>query len=404
MTIEQKRALLVTLQQKAVALDSKAKQENRDLTVDEQKEFDSIFNESDSLRAEIVNDEERAAKLAGLNSYLNEPVTPQQQVPAVEVPSNEAYRSVGEWMNAERRSMSMGNAGSGGIIVPEQFREEILSMGLSKSIVRQRAMVIPAGDPPDAKITIPMLNQGSNGIYAGMDMVWIDEGGTKADTTPKFSSVELEPKELGGSTIITDKLLRNAPALSAWLKSMFESIVTGKEDYQFLRGNGVGCPIGILGCAAEKEIIRTTASAIVFDDIANMLTAFLADSWGKGVWVANQSIIPQLLAITDSAGNSLFIQGDVTKGISSTLFGIPIVFNGKTPVLGSKGDLMLCDMSYYIIKDGSGPYFATSEHVYFTTNKTVVKMFKLVDGAPWVKVPLLLEDATTTVSPFVALK
>ena len=134
-----------------------------------------------------------------------------------------------------------------------------------------------------------------------------------------------------------------------------------------------------------------------------MLTALPADSWGGAVWIANQTVLPQIINLVDAAGNSIYIQGDITKSIPSTLFGIPIIFNGRTPTLGNKGDLMLCDLSYYLIKDGSGPYFASSEHVYFTTNKTVVKMFTMVDGAPWVKSTLLLEDGSTTVSPFVVL-
>jgi len=241
-------------------------------------------------------------------------------------------------------------------------------------------------------------------IWAGMDMQWIDEGGTKADTTPEFSYIELEPKELGGSTIITEKLLRNAPALSSFLQTKYRMMVSGKEDYAFLRGNGVGKPQGVIGCAAEKVITRNTASQVLYADIRNMLTALYAESWGKAVWVANQTTLPYIINLVDAAGNTLFIQGDATRNIPSTLFGLPIVFTGKTPVLGTKGDLILCDFSYYVIKDGSGPYFATSEHVYFTTNKVVVKMYNLVDGAPWVKSTLQLEDGSTTVSPIVVLQ
>jgi HK97 family phage major capsid protein len=95
--------------------------------------------------------------------------------------------------------------------------------------------------------------------------------------------------------------------------------------------------------------------------------------------------------------------GDITKKVPASLFGLPIVFTGKTPVLGSTGDLMLIDFSYYLIKEGSGPYIASSEHVYFTTNRTVVKCFTMIDGQPWVKTPLTLEDGSTTVSPYVVL-
>jgi HK97 family phage major capsid protein len=396
MTLEEKRSKLVTLQGKATAINSKP-----ELSADDKKDLDAILNEAEGLRAELIEDEKRAAKISGLNEYLTKPVT--STAPTTTAAPTGEYRNLGEWF-MERRQMSVGVPSTGGLLVPEQFRETILSLSGESAIVRPRANVIAAGDPPDAKITIPVFNQGgANGVYGGMSMVWIDEGGTKADTTPEFTEVELEPKELGGSTIITDKLLRNAPALSSWLSMQYKTLVAGKEDYVFLRGNGVGQPQGILTASGRKTVNRNTASSVLYVDVRSMLTALPADSWNSAVWVANQSVLPQIINLVDAAGNTLFMVGDITKKVPSTLFGLPVVFTGKTPTLGNTGDLMLVDFSYYLIKEGSGPYIASSEHVYFTTNKTVVKCFTMVDGQPWVKSPLTLEDGSTTVSPYVIL-
>jgi HK97 family phage major capsid protein len=64
--------------------------------------------------------------------------------------------------------------------------------------------------------------------------------------------------------------------------------------------------------------------------------------------------------------------------------------------------VLLADWNYYLIKDGSGPFVAASEHVHFTKNKTVIKMFWNVDGAPWMQAPIKEENGWQ-VSPFVAL-
>jgi HK97 family phage major capsid protein len=63
---------------------------------------------------------------------------------------------------------------------------------------------------------------------------------------------------------------------------------------------------------------------------------------------------------------------------------------------------VLADWSYYLIKDGSGPFVAASEHVYFLNNKTVIKIFWNVDGTPWLNAPFTEENGYQ-VSPFVAL-
>ena len=74
------------------------------------------------------------------------------------------------------------------------------------------------------------------------------------------------------------------------------------------------------------------------------------------------------------------------------------------PALGSKGDLVLADLSYYMIKDGSGVFVDLSEHIYFTSDKSVFRVIWNVDGNAWLTEPLKLEgSSTSTVSPFVVL-
>ena len=91
-------------------------------------------------------------------------------------------------------------------------------------------------------------------------------------------------------------------------------------------------------------------------------------------------------------------------GMPPTLMGIPVLFHERSVALGTAGDLILADLSYYLIKEGSGPFVMASEHVYFTSNRTVIKVFWNVDGAPWLSEPIPLEgSAANTVSPFVVL-
>jgi HK97 family phage major capsid protein len=124
---------------------------------------------------------------------------------------------------------------------------------------------------------------------------------------------------------------------------------------------------------------------------------------GSPVWIASQTTIPQLATIADAASRNIWVES-AAPGIPPTLIGIPVLFHDRSVALGTAGDLVLADLSYYLIKDGSGPFVAASEHVYFTSNKTVVKIFMNVDGKPWLNEPLPLEGSTSnTVSPFIVL-
>jgi HK97 family phage major capsid protein len=179
------------------------------------------------------------------------------------------------------------------------------------------------------------------------------------------------------------------------------------EDHEFLTGNGVGGPLGILNAGAAYEVARTTASTIVFDDIVAMLSRLLRRG-GAPVWMASQSIMPKLLALRNLSGSpaigdgALVYQPSLQPGIPDMLLGYPVIWHERSPQLGTAGDLVLADLSYYLIKDGSGPFVASSEHVKFRENKTVFKIFWNVDGQPWLTAPFKQEGGYE-VSPFVAL-
>ena len=117
--------------------------------------------------------------------------------------------------------------------------------------------------------------------------------------------------------------------------------------------------------------------------------------------MASQTTLPQLANMHD-AGNHLIWVPNNLPGIPGSLMGIPVVMNNRSNTLGNQGDLMLVDLSYYYIKDGSGIFVSSSEHVEFLNNKTVIKVFWNVDGQPAITSPLQDENGTQ-ISPFVEL-
>ena len=323
---------------------------------------------------------------------------------------NQAARGRGmdprlNYVEFEQREQSFGVGAEGGFAIPNQFRPELMQVGIQNAIVRPRARVIPAGSPPDSSVTMPALNQTSS-PYGGVTVSWIDEGETKPETSFTLKEITLTPHEVAAHTIVTDKLLRNWAAADSVLTSLFRAAMVGAEDYAFLRGTGVGQPLGVINAPATKTVARGTASTIVYADLRGMINELIDNNDGaQPVFIASPKTKTQLMAIVDpGTAGTLIWQFDARTGMPGTLMGYPLVFNARSPGLGNTGDLMLVDLSYYLIKDGSGPFVDASPHVYFTTNKTVFKCFWNVDGQPWLDAPMALEgDTTHTVSPFVVL-
>ncbi len=383
----------------------------RALTGEERGTFETRMTEITTLATDIASLRQLEAAAAELDAGEGREAIIDPAGEGTDEPTT-PFRNFGEFVRCvrfgpeteEERAFSMTTGAEGGILIPDQFLSDIQALKPEEAIVRPRAMVIPAGDPPDAKISLPALKQGADGVYGGVEVVWIAEGAEKPETDAKLEEIILDPQEVAAHSTLSDKLIRNAPAASPFVSNLLRGAIINSEDYAFLRGDGVGKPKGILLADALLTVTRNTASDVKFADISTMLSYLLPDSWGSALWVANVSTLPKLVQLADAAGNSIFIAGDASKGIPATLLGIPIRFTGKTPTLGNEGDLMLTDFSYYLIKDGSGPFVSASEHVYFKNNKTVIKAFWNVDGQAWPSEALTLEDGSTEVSPFVALK
>lgn len=322
-----------------------------------------------------------------------------------------SHRNFGEFIHDARfqpdklRALEMGVGAAGGFTVPDQFVGEIFAVTPESSIVRPRATMVPGLDTsPDAASEIPALDH-TAGTHGGITVSWIGEGVEKPETEPEFIQIKLDPQELAGHLIVTDKLLRNNAAnLSVFLEKTFREAIFAAEDDAFLNGNGVGLPLGVLNSPARIQVARAGANAFAYADVAGMLAAFTPDSWLRGVWVINLSVLPQLMVMVDAGNHRVFEGKDNMRGLPPSLIGIPVIFTGRVPPLGTTGDVMLCDFSYYLLKQGFGPAVAASQHPLFKQNKTIVKAFHNVDGQPWVQAPITLEDGVTTVSPFVVLE
>lgn len=412
MTLDELRSKLKEAVARMDALINKADEEKRDLTAEEETEYNSLDVSLDKMKADIAKRE----KLESEKAELAAPKKVIRMAATYKAENDEEFRNVGEFIYAacfspsdkrlaqyyEQREQSMGVGAKGGFAIPTQFLSTLLSVTPQEAIFRPRCRVIPAGDPPDAEIAIPALNQGAaENMYGGATVKWIGEGGTKGETDIDLKLITWKPNEVAAYVVLTDKLLRNWQAASAVISDQLRKAIIAAEENAFYNGTGVGQPLGVLRSPARRDYNRATASQIAFADIVGMYARLYRAT--SPVWIASQTTIPQLATIADAGNNNLWVQ-NAAPGLPPSLMGIPVLFHDRSVALGTAGDLMLADLGYYIIKDGSGPFIAASEHVYFTSNKTVIKIFWNVDGRPWLDEPIPLEGATTnTVSPFVVL-
>ena len=307
-------------------------------------------------------------------------------------------------VDLETRALSATAGGSGGFLVPSEFSEQLLGIITQEAVIRPRCRVVPAStDHPDASIDMPTLDySGSKGTLAGVVMCWTGEGSAKTETEPAFASILLNPRELSGYTVVTDKLLRNSGA-GAILQSLFAQAIVATEEAAFFAGNGIGKPLGVLGHACTINVVRTGAG-IVYEDLIAMLAALKPGS--RAIWLASQSCLPDLLSLRLAAGtgNTPIWIPSALPGVPDTLLGRPIYFPEFSPAVGTEGDLVLADFGFYGVKDGVGVR-ADVGHFgdLFKENRSAIRCYKAVDGQPLLSTPIELANGSV-VSPFVVLQ
>ena len=381
------------------------------MTAEQQAEFKDLQAEIDGLKAQLAAMDQLEANNAYLDGPAKPPVHPVDMSVQDTKLDDGGFKNIGELAHCLKFGDSKGRiknlaTSDVGVLIPPAFSQTILQLNPEEEIIAPRANVIPAGTPPDAEFTIPYLQQGADGALGGVELTWTAEGKTVSDVNdPVLKDLTLKPFEVSGMATINNKTLTNWGACGAFIQSMLRQAFVSGRDMKFLRGSGVGCPLGIVNAPGKITITRDTSAVIKYEDIVTMLGRMLPEALNGAFFLASLTALPNLMQLSDSSGRLIMVNGDATKGIPATLAGLPLKFTGKLPTIGNEADLILVNPNpYYLVKEGSGPFLAISEHVKFTSNKTVFKIVANIDGQPWVKDPLKLEDGETTVSPYVILK
>lgn len=293
----------------------------------------------------------------------------------------------------------------GGFLVPEEFRAELLQLSLEASIVRSRARVIPMNA---LKLRMPTIDSNTNvgSVHGGMVAYWTEESAELVESQARFGSILLEAQKLTGLSAVPNELLMDAPGFEAFVMSSWPEALRYFEDLAYIRGSGVGEPLGFLANSATVVVPEFGAQAvntILAGNIFQMYSRMLPSSVGRSVWLVAQNAMPQLFALAAADNSPLFINS-IANGGPVTILGRPVIFTEKVNALGTQGDIALVDLGMYLIGDRMQMQMARSEHARFTRDQTMFRIISRTDGRPWLNTAITpAYGGTDTLSPFVEL-
>jgi len=246
--------------------------------------------------------------------------------------------------------------------------------------------------------------------WGGVRAYWREEAGTVTATMPKFRTMKLQLNSLMGLCYATDELLADTTALGSIIQQAFSEEFAFLLDDAIIRGSGNGQPQGILISGAFVSVAKEAgqaAATIYWENVLKMWARLWARSRTNAVWYIHQDILPQLATMAfpiGVGGVPVYLPATGAAGsMYSTLFGRPIIEIEHAAALGTQGDIMLLDLSQYLMIDKAGLDAAQSIHVRFIYGENTFRFVLRTDGQALWNLPLTLNNSSNTVSPFVVL-
>jgi HK97 family phage major capsid protein len=308
------------------------------------------------------------------------------------------------------RNLGENFGDTGGFLVPEEFRPDLMAIPLATAVIRPRAFVIPMNS---STLRIPRIVDTSHAssVFGGVTASWGSEGEDLSSSTnqPAFGQTELSAKKLTGYTVVSNELMEDsALSIDAILTRLFGQALAYFEDDAFFAGTGAGQPLGLLNSGALISIAKETGQAadtILKENLDKMYSRMLPSSVDNAVWIAHNDTFPQLAAMSQAVGTGggpVWVS-NMVGGPPNSIYGRPLIFTDKCETVGDAGDIYFADLSYYLIGDRQAVTTSASPHVRFVNQETVFLFHERLDGRMWLDSALTPRNGSNTVSPLVAI-
>jgi HK97 family phage major capsid protein len=284
---------------------------------------------------------------------------------------------------------SGSNYPSGGVLVPTQYSQEILTSDDANEpwLEMIDRTMLPAGV---GKVSLPAVadRDRSGNDVGGLTLSRRSEGSTVQESTVTLTREELELDSAGTLVKVAAELLEDAlpGSVDRTLRGVFASATIQLLSQDVIGTNPVGIPGGIINSAACYEVAKESmqqADTINGTNILKMRERMKPSSLNRAVWLVSPDVYRQLVSSHTTLTNDdypIFIPGNGTD-VPDTILGRPVYTTEACATLGDKGDIVFADLTKYrhIMR---GPYIDSSPHIGFETNEIFFKYMIRDFGKP----------------------
>lgn len=317
-----------------------AETEGRDLTGEEQMQYDRWKTEVNRLSGGIKRQKEIESEEAYMKT-ADDPVAHQAEAEggptdreAVEAEERAeraftAYVRGQEMGPEERATLVTGQSELGGMFVPPpRFRQDILNVVDDQIVIRERADVeqVAAGQ----NFGVPYLETDST------DFQWTTELAMGNEATVKFGNRELECHPAAKQLSISKTLLRASPRPLRYLTRRMGAVMARTGENAYVLGNGVNKPLGVFvasnnGISTSRDFAGNNTTTVL-DDRTFVQAPFKIKPMyrRRAVWLMHSDIISDVAVMRDSNGQYLWKES-MRADQPATLSGRPVLESDFCP-------------------------------------------------------------------------
>ena len=350
----------------AKALLDQATEEKRDLTAEEQVQFDRINSELDERAAAIDNVrkiEEREAKAAELARGF-------EIATGASASDNDLLRAIarGEVRSHEFRTLTP-NAN----LVPVTFFDMVWQKAREVGPMLRVSNVLTTASGED--IRFPQLTAYSTATQ-------VAAGGTIAASDPTFSSVVLGAYKQAFLVAVAEELLSDSGVnLEAELARAGGNSIGFTVNTALTTGSGSDAPNGAV-TASTLGVTGTAAAGIpTGDDIINLYYSLdgAVRAASNFAFMASPTTISSIRKIKDTTGQYIF-QPSLALGTPDTLLGRPLIENPAMASGTSAKSILAGDWDAYRVRVAGGLNVAQSADYQFNLGLINYRFQIRVDG------------------------
>jgi HK97 family phage major capsid protein len=301
----------------------------------------------------------------------------------------------------------------GGSLIQSDHAEDLFTVAKQAGKLASKCKVIPVKGNSTTILRVDETSMAIGSQFGGVRAYWRKEAGTVTPTRPKFREENIQMEAMEALFYATEEQLEDAPQLETFANMAFGEAIGYQVDDAIVAGNGAGKPLGILNSPCLIVISKESgqaAASLLYANLDNMVDRLLVGCEENAILMIHPSLRQKLRNVYATPGSNtdfmpfLMSGGGKAGQLVDPINGFPIERVQQCKAPGSKGDIILGDLSKYHLYRKGGIKASQSMHVAFLTSERVFKWTVRLNGQPALVSAVQDANGSTTRSAFVALE